>query len=148
MADIEVRDECRQAVQAFDFGMDAVRLERDAGAEHFVLEAENAENSSETETETEEQRRLRYYMAAADEVSQPDLWEEIQTDYRAENGDFSQSNDSVESEETKRRRYLFSERNEVSDTELYDAWVEEIMVENREVAHGERQWSVRKERSP
>ena len=84
------------------------------------------------------QRRLRYYMAAADEVSQPDLWEEIQADYRAENREFSQSNESAESEEARRRRYLFSERNEVSDTELYDAWVEEIMVENRVTAYGER----------
>ena len=137
MSDNQVRDECRQAVQAFDFGMDAVRLERDAGTENFVVDAENAENSSGTETETEEQRRLRYYMAAVDEVSQPDLWEEIQADYRTENREFSQSNDSVESEEARRRRYLFSERNEVSDTELYDAWVEEIMVENRVTAYGE-----------
>ena len=43
----------------------------------------------------------------------------------------------MQSEEARRRRYLFSERNQVSDTELYDAWVEEIMVENREAAHGE-----------
>ena len=100
-------------------------------------DAENAENSSGTETETEEQRRLRYYMAAVDEVSQPDLWEEIQADYRTENREFSQSNESVESEEARRRRYLFSERNEVSDTELYDAWVEEIMVGNRVTAYGE-----------
>ena len=112
-------------------------MERDAGTEHVVLEAGNAGESGETETETEEQRRLRYYMATADEVSQQDLWEEIQAEYRAENGEFSQSNESVESEETKRRRCLFSERNEVSDTELYDAWVEEIMVENSEAAHGE-----------
>ena len=69
--------------------MDVVRVERDAGAEHAVTETGNAGESSETENEIEQQRRLRYYMAKVDEVSQPDLWEEMQAEYRAENGDGS-----------------------------------------------------------
>ena len=48
-------------------------------------------------------------MATIDEVSQPDLWHEIQADFRNETGDVSEMGESGESEE--------SEQNDLNDTE-------------------------------
>ena len=138
MADLDVRNECRQAVQAFDFGLDTLGLVEDAGMEVSDMGERDQGEAEESERETDQQRRLCYYMATLDEVSEPDLGYEIHAEVENEYyHDPRDDNESIESEESRRRWDLFSERHEVSDVELYDTWFEEIMVENKAIARGE-----------
>eukprot|EP00435_Cladocopium_sp_Y103_P021774 s2332_g5.t1 len=109
MSDAEVGNEVQQAVQAFDFGLDLLRVGRDAGTENTEENDAEMNEQGESESETDEQRRYRFFMATVDEVSQPDLWHEIQAEFHDEAGDGSQGNESSESAgdetpEARRRR--------------------------------------------
>eukprot|EP00435_Cladocopium_sp_Y103_P074392 s107_g48.t1 len=68
MSDAEVGTEVQQAVQAFDFGLDLLRVGRDAGTEHADENDAEMNEQEESESGTDEQSRYRYYMATVEEA--------------------------------------------------------------------------------
>eukprot|EP00435_Cladocopium_sp_Y103_P033238 s948_g8.t1 len=109
MRDEQVHTECLQAVQAYDVGIDLLRLERDAGTQNAGDDenedehtGESMRESGESEAESEGAKWYRYIMANVEDVSEPDLWEEIQQRFREEGGELAEYNpdedDSMENE--------------------------------------------------
>ena len=106
----------QQAYQAYQIGRGvAERVRRD--------NAENVEQTDEASTEgeeTNEERYWRYVNSSLSDVSQPDLWMEIQNE---------------ETIEERFHRYMVSERHDVSDVEYWDYIDDQVRQENEELAN-------------
>eukprot|EP00435_Cladocopium_sp_Y103_P009035 s4349_g2.t1 len=94
MRDEQVHTECQQAIQAYDFGIDLLRLEQDEGAQNDgdgenENIGESMEESGESEVEPEGAKRYRYIMA---NVSEPDYWYEVHQRFREEGGELAEYN--------------------------------------------------------
>ena len=108
----QVMDDIDQAFQGYQVGMSMFghlrrRPQQVAGSD-----------DDEEQMESQEHRFHRYCQSTMSEVSDPEMWMEI----------------NHESEDERYHRYFMCERHEVSDTERWDEQHAEMMVENEEIA--------------
>ena len=108
----QVMDDIGQAFQGYQVGMSMFG--------HLRRPQQAAGSDDEEQMESQEHRFHRYCQSTMSEVSDPEMWMEI----------------NHESEDERYHRYMMCERHEVSDTERWDEQQAEMMAENEEIARG------------
>ena len=110
----QVMDDIGQAFQGYQVGMSMFG--------HLRRRPQVAAGSDDDEEQmqSQEHRFHRYCQSTMSEVSDPEMWMEI----------------NHESEDERYHRYMMCERHEVSVTERWDEQQAEMMAENEEIARG------------